>query len=143
MEFKERLKALRKEQRITQSKLGKHLNYGSTTIANYESGRNQPSIPDLIKIASVFGVSVDYLLGVTDVRQSMTKETISHLNQLDAGLSALSQDGLDELLAFLNWLLYKEKQDKTNAVKTVTYSTTERNALRVAEPLSTYKKDRE
>jgi len=143
MEFKERLKALRKEQKITQSKLGKYLNYGSTTIANYESGRNQPSIPDLIKIASVFSVSVDYLLGVTDVRKSMTNEIISNLNQLDEGISSLSQDGSDELLAFLNWLLYRDKQEKGNVSKSVTYQSIERTPLRVAEPLSTYKTDKE
>ena len=44
MEFKDRLKALRKEKKLTQVKLGEMLNYGYTAIANYESGRNQPSI---------------------------------------------------------------------------------------------------
>ena len=54
MEFKDRLKMLRKEHRYTQVKLGEMLNYGYTAIANYESGRNQPSIPDLKKIASIY-----------------------------------------------------------------------------------------
>ena len=48
-EFKDRLKMLRKEKKLTQVKLGEMLNYGYTAIANYESGRNQPSIPDLKK----------------------------------------------------------------------------------------------
>ena len=43
-EFKDRLKMLRKEKKLTQVKLGEMLNYGYTAIANYESGRNQPSI---------------------------------------------------------------------------------------------------
>ena len=59
-EFKDRLKMLRKEKKLTQVKLGEMLNYGYTAIANYESGRNQPSIPDLKKIASIFDVSLDY-----------------------------------------------------------------------------------
>ncbi len=50
MEFKDRLKALRKEKKLTQVKLGEMLNYGYTAIANYESGRNQPSISDLKKL---------------------------------------------------------------------------------------------
>ena len=37
MEFKDRLKALRKEKKLTQVKLGEMLNYGYTAIANYES----------------------------------------------------------------------------------------------------------
>ena len=50
-EFAENLKRFRKSKKLTQTELGKMLNYGSTAIANYESGRNEPSIDDLIKIA--------------------------------------------------------------------------------------------
>ena len=49
-EFKDRLKMLRKEKKLTQVKLGEMLNYGYTAIANYESGRNQPAIADLKKL---------------------------------------------------------------------------------------------
>lgn len=67
-EFKSRLRQLRNEARLTQAQLAKELNYGYTAIANYESGRNQPSIEGLIKLSQVFHVSVDYLLGTTDSR---------------------------------------------------------------------------
>ena len=79
MEFRERLKALRKEIGMTQIELGEKLNYGSTAIANYEAGRNQPSIPDLMKIASIFDVSMDYLLCVSDIRHpyEVSKETVA------------------------------------------------------------------
>lgn len=43
MEFKDRLKALRKEKKLTQVKLGEMLNYGYTAIANYES-RSKPAL---------------------------------------------------------------------------------------------------
>lgn len=36
------------------------------TIQNYESGRTQPKAPDLAVLADLFGVSADYLLGLTD-----------------------------------------------------------------------------
>lgn len=64
MDFKTRLKHLRKEKKITQGTLAKALNYGYTAVSNYESGRNEPSINDLIKIAEYFGVTVGYLIGV-------------------------------------------------------------------------------
>lgn len=64
--FPERLKSLRTDRGISQIKLAKYFNYGSTAIANYESGRNEPSFDVLIKIADYFGVSVDYLLGRED-----------------------------------------------------------------------------
>ena len=42
------------------------LGYGYTAISNYESGRNEPSINDLKKIADFFNVSLDYLLCTTN-----------------------------------------------------------------------------
>ena len=76
MEFKERLKSLRKERKLTQSALGSILNYGYTAISNYESGRNEPSITDLKKIAEFFDVSMDYLLCVNDIRNPYVE--VSH-----------------------------------------------------------------
>ncbi len=68
MKFSQRLKELRKEKKMTQVELGKMLNYGYTAIANYEKGRNHPSLVDIIKIANIFDVSVDYLIGNSDVK---------------------------------------------------------------------------
>lgn len=51
---------------LTQIHLGKMLGYGSTAIANYESGRNEPSLNDLCRIADYLEVSTDYLLGRTE-----------------------------------------------------------------------------
>lgn len=74
MEFKTRLKELRKERKLTQVRLGSKLNYGYTAIANYESGRNQPNISDLIKLANFLQVSVDYLIGNSNVRYKAEKD---------------------------------------------------------------------
>ncbi|MCI1999575.1 MAG: helix-turn-helix domain-containing protein [Clostridia bacterium] len=68
MEFKDRLKKLRKENKMTQTELGKRLNYGYTAISNYETGRNEPGIKELIALADIFNVSVDYLIGRVDLK---------------------------------------------------------------------------
>ena len=73
--FPERLKELRKTRKINQQALSKHLNYGYTAVANYESGRNQPSIDTLIQIAEFFNVTVDYLIGTADVPNAIEKIT--------------------------------------------------------------------
>ena len=67
--FAERLRNIRREHEIAQVELGKKLGYGYTAIANYESGRNEPSHRDLCRIADFLDVSVDYLLGRTENRQ--------------------------------------------------------------------------
>ena len=64
-EFAKNLKRFRKQKNLTQTELGKMLNYGSTAIANYESGRNEPSLDVLIKLSEILDVSTDDLLGVT------------------------------------------------------------------------------
>ena len=74
MEFPKRLKALRKEKKITQVKLAHELHYGYTAIANYESGRNQPNIRDLTKLANTLNVSIDYLVGNSDIKYIEERE---------------------------------------------------------------------
>ena len=60
--FAENLKKIRSK-KVSQSVVAQQLGYGYTAVANYESGRNEPSIDDLIKIADYFGVSMDLLVG--------------------------------------------------------------------------------
>lgn len=67
MEFKKRLRQIRHERKITQGELGELLGFGYTAIANYESGRNEPSIYCLKRLATILGVSIDYLVGFSDI----------------------------------------------------------------------------
>lgn len=66
MNFGNRLRQLRKAKGLTQAELAKLLSIGESTISFYESGKRQPDYETLIRIADLFNVSVDYLLGRTD-----------------------------------------------------------------------------
>ncbi|WP_349292567.1 helix-turn-helix domain-containing protein [Thermoanaerobacterium butyriciformans] len=70
LEFKDRLKELRKELKKDRYEIAKFLNVSYSTIAKYESGVRSPDKETLDKLANYFNVSVDYLLGRTDVRNS-------------------------------------------------------------------------
>ena len=63
-DFPKNLKIYRKQKNLSQQDLAKSLNYGYTAIANYESGRNEPSFDDLIKLADTLDVTTDELLGI-------------------------------------------------------------------------------
>ena len=63
--FKKILNFLRQQNKLNQKSLGAAIGYGYTAISNYESGRNEPSINDLIKLADFFNVSVGFLIGHT------------------------------------------------------------------------------
>ncbi|MBZ4662813.1 MAG: hypothetical protein JG776_495 [Caloramator sp.] len=66
--FGDRLKMLRKERGMTGTELGRLLNVSKVAISNWENGNRFPDKDMLLKIAELFNVSVDYLLGKTDVR---------------------------------------------------------------------------
>ncbi len=61
--FPENLRKYRKRKKLSQAEVSKKLNYGYTAVANYESGRNEPSIDTLIKLAEILDVTVDELVG--------------------------------------------------------------------------------
>lgn len=61
-----RLKELREKRGITQLKLAMDLSMNQNSISRYENGSREADYATLIKLAEYFGVSVDYLLGITD-----------------------------------------------------------------------------
>lgn len=65
----DRLKELRKSKNLTQTDLGKILGVGKTTISMYETNNSTPNDEIKLKIAELFDVSLDYLLGKTDYKK--------------------------------------------------------------------------
>lgn len=70
MKFKDRLVQLRKELNLTQTEFAEKIGFSRTAISAWEIGRNEPSNEDTIKIADFFGVSVDYIIGNSNIRKS-------------------------------------------------------------------------
>ena len=62
------LKALREERGLSQVELAKQLDISASAIGMYEVNSREPSDDIKTKIAEYFDVSIDYLLGVSDVR---------------------------------------------------------------------------
>ena len=63
MEFSERLKELRKQAKLTQVELAGKLGIVQSSYADWERGKKKPTQDNLVKIAQVLNVSVDYLVG--------------------------------------------------------------------------------
>jgi transcriptional regulator with XRE-family HTH domain len=63
---RDRLKQLRVKHGYSQEALAEMLNLGSRQIWRYENGQTSPDGQIVAKIAQVFDVSTDYLLGLTD-----------------------------------------------------------------------------
>ena len=103
----ERLLDLRKDAGLTQDELAGVLNINKHSISSNERDKSEP--PDIIKIAMAefFGVSVDYLVGVTD-NPSPYKEPRNYI-RLPA---KFTEAEIDEILNYVEFVLYKRLDAK-------------------------------
>lgn len=75
--FGMRIRALRQQQNLTQQAVADLLQIDRTTYTKYEAGRVSPDQQGLVRLAEIFGCSVDSLLGVEGghtVQMSSTEE---------------------------------------------------------------------
>ena len=83
MEFHERLVELRKERGFTRDDFAEYLGISKYTLRNYELGKTEPGHVFLKYLASVFKVSVDYLLCATDDRTPYNKTPVYSKQEID------------------------------------------------------------
>ena len=78
----ERIKCLREQKELTQARLAKLLGITRASVNAWELGISVPSTQYLVKLASIFKVSTDYLLGIS----STASISVSWLSQDDIQL---------------------------------------------------------
>lgn len=66
MTFRETIKNLRIERGYSQTTLANLLNISRSTESDWETGRSEPSLQDLLNVSELFDISIDYLIGNTD-----------------------------------------------------------------------------
>lgn len=67
--FSERLKELRRERHFKQKEMAEELGLGQRAYESYEREERCPDFHGLIRLADYFDVSLDYLVGRSDVRE--------------------------------------------------------------------------
>lgn len=90
------LKELRKTNKITQAKLATMLGVSRSTISMWEIDESQPDNDTLVKIADIFNVSTDYLLGQQSTPPSIDDDTLKAAFYGDYS-DKLSPSEVDEL----------------------------------------------
>lgn len=63
-----RLKLLRKQNKLTQKQVAERTGLAVSAISSYESGARFPTYQTLIKLASMYHVTCDYLIGMPGTR---------------------------------------------------------------------------
>ncbi|WHH58275.1 helix-turn-helix transcriptional regulator [Petroclostridium sp. X23] len=110
MNFAKRLKELRLELNLTQSEFAEKINSTRSTIAGYETERKEPDYSTLQSIAEFFDVSVDYLIGRTDIRNHYKIETKAYHN-LDK--SGLPEEAIKQIEDYIEFVKQKYNPDGT------------------------------
>lgn len=82
----QRIRELRLARKMSQVELAKALYVTKQSVSNWENDNIQPSVEMLMKLAKVFSVSTDYLLGMEGGQSidvtGLPEEVIAHLRQL-------------------------------------------------------------
>ena len=71
-DFGENLRELRSSAGLTQKELANKLEISPSAVGMYEHGRRKPDYEMLIKVSRLFSVSIDSLVGNTDVSNEAT-----------------------------------------------------------------------
>lgn len=74
MKYNERIREIREDNSLTQQKIANLLHIGQRTYADYESGKTRIPLDNLIILAKFYNVSMDYISGVSDIKNEFPKK---------------------------------------------------------------------
>ncbi|WP_053070861.1 helix-turn-helix domain-containing protein [Clostridium novyi] len=129
----ERIRQERLATNLNQPELAKKLNVSKGTVSNWENGNRSPDSEMLSKLATFFGVTTDYLLGKTNIRDKTCESIFDGAGTVNSKLSKVSQQHFSKndnntdnktLLEFAlnilkqNHIILEKREDK-NAAKTL------------------------
>ena len=94
-----RIKDLREDRDLRQTDVAEATGIDQRTLSNYETGKTNPDSFALIRLADFFDVSIDYLLGRTNLRKDTADDVLQELqaarSMLDDAMGALRRMGSD------------------------------------------------
>jgi Predicted transcriptional regulators len=107
----ERLRNLRKAKGMTQEQVAAYLNAAKSTVSQYENNVNEPDLQTLVKLADLFGVSVDHLFG-RDEPADKKDEKSDWPHLLKEKLTEEEAEYLQESLAMYRKLKARRSKDR-------------------------------
>lgn len=107
--FGERLLITRKKRKISQDELAKQIGVYAPVIGRYESNDVKPSIETAFKISKVLEVSLDYLIGLSDL------ELDKNIVDVVTSLQRLNSEDKKHIFTIINVLIRDAKARNTYA----------------------------
>ena len=106
----QRLRNERLNKNLSQTQLADYLYLDRTSISKYETGKQIPETPTLEKLSEFFGVSIDYLLGKTDIRSYTDDSNITVALHSDHEYDALPEEAKKEIANYIEYIKQKYKK---------------------------------
>lgn len=113
MSFAERVLSLLSEKNIPQSKMLSDLGLGKNQLAYWKKNQNIPNAIVVEKISSYLDVSVDYLLGKTDVKKDTPASKVSDKDIMFAlwgDASGMGKEDLDDVKRYADFVRERKKK---------------------------------
>ena len=105
-EFKDRIKELRTGNKLTQSQLAVKINRGEATIRAWETGRAKPDAEMLISLSKIFNCTVDYLLGLSNLRN------VEEEGEIRSSVMDYEKIGIKIAISLSEYNLMKKKMEQ-------------------------------
>lgn len=99
-----RIRSLRMQKAMKQEELAKIIHVSQSSLSGYENEKYEPDKKTLLRLASYFGVSIDYLLGIDDTRSHKTVQAKKIPVYSMLRLEAMGISG--SILCFINFDTY-------------------------------------
>ena len=107
-----RIKLLREEKKIRQDELAKVLSISPSAVGMYERDERESNDEITLKLAEYFGVSTDYLLGKSDIRNPINIDENKINLAFSSGYNGLNETNKNIINATIAGLLAKQEADK-------------------------------
>lgn len=106
------IKKLRKSKNLTQEEFGKLFGIVKSTVSMYESGKSTPDDELKKKIANYFDVTLDYLMGVSNIKNPYKEE--NSLNYIKLDVKDLPEEAIKQIEEYIEFIKQKYDIDKTS-----------------------------
>lgn len=110
--FGERLRQLRVEKNLTQEELANYFGLHKTRISQYELNKRQADDEMKKKFAKYFNVSLDWMMGLTDIRNYTEDKNITIALHSDNDYDDLPEEAKSEINNFIEYVKQKYKDKK-------------------------------
>lgn len=113
LNFYSRIRDLREDKDLTQEQLVTRLQMHKTTYTNYEQGKHSVPLDFAAQLAVFYGVSLDYIAGLTNDKKGLSKSQLSdYETEIIHKLRTLGEMDKGRVLGLIDALCDKNESDK-------------------------------